>query len=434
MKKFTKSLLSLAIAGAMTLPVAAIDVQLDGKLVNFPDAAPEITNSRTMVPFRAMAEAMGYTVGWDDATHRVTAEHDGRALSFSIGDNKLYIKETPKSEWKELDMDVAPYINLDRTYVPVRFFAEAFDQTVKWDDENKTAVIYDRDGRIAAIDKDFSIVNRADAAEKTAKSSKTYMEYNYRMSDSDEVLALTQISTKRAGDKVLYELNMDFSALAEQGVDYEIDLPMYTGVSPLFGKYDGLADVELNMNDDIDPDMSYSNGIYDFIGEDAKFSISIITDGESAYLNSPQIDALLKSESKEEGGESIVGKIWLKIPATKIDYEYNTIGEMLFWMFEDGIQTDIVENVNSYLEYLDYLSDKHFTKTNNGWQLSYSSEELTASGTVSSDFKDLSLNISAIADDGIGELILTTSALDEMPDFEPDGTVIDLTEINFLGQ
>ena len=40
MKKFTKSLLSLAIAGAMTLPIAAIDVQLDGKLVNFPDAAP----------------------------------------------------------------------------------------------------------------------------------------------------------------------------------------------------------------------------------------------------------------------------------------------------------------------------------------------------------------------------------------------------------
>ena len=434
MKKFTKSLLSLAIAGAMTLPLAAIDVQLDGEFVDFPDAAPEITNSRTMVPFRAMAEAMGYTVGWDDATHRVTAEHDGRTLSFSIGDNKLYIKETPKSEWKELDMDVAPYINLDRTYVPVRFFAEAFDQTVRWDDENKTAVIYDRDGRIAAIDKDFTIVNSADAAEKSAVGSKVYMSYTYKLPDSDDLVSTVQISTERAGDKTLYELNMDFSALAEQGVDYEVDLPMYTGISPIFGKFDGLADVELGTGDELDPDFGYSNGIYDFIGEDARFSMSLITDGESAYISSPQINAVLKAAADPEDGDPSVfdEEIWFKLPATKIGYEYSTIGEMLFWMFEDGIQIDIVENVNSYREYLDYLSDKHFTKTADGWTLDCTNDDLTATGTVSADYADLSITLTT-AIDGVGVLELTTNALDYEPDFAPGENVIDLTEINLLG-
>jgi len=36
------------------------------------DAAPEITSGRTMLPFRFIAQAMGSSVAWDEATQTVT--------------------------------------------------------------------------------------------------------------------------------------------------------------------------------------------------------------------------------------------------------------------------------------------------------------------------------------------------------------------------
>ena len=436
MKKFTKNLLSLAIAGAMTLPIAAIDVQLDGEIVNFPDAAPEITNSRTMVPFRAMAEAMGYTVGWDDATRRVTAEHNGRTLSFKVGDDELLVRETPDSEWVASKMDVSPYIGLDRTYVPVRFFAEAFGQSVKWNDDVKTAVIYDRQGMIDSIDKNFSIVNAADAAEKTAVGSKTYMGYTYKLSDSDEILALIEVSTERGNGKTLYEMNLDFGKLFEyadeSAADFEI--PMDESVAPIFGRFDGLADVEIDSGE-MDPEFGYSNGIYDFMGEDGIFGLSMLSDGTSVYVQSPQINAVILAAVADEGVDpGVLGdEIWLKLPANEIGYACNSLGEMLFTMFEDGDPTAIVDGVNQYLGLLSYLSDKYFTKTTDGWTLDYSDEKLTASGSVSADYSDFAVNVTTNDENGVGELTLTTNALDYAPDFTPGGTVIDLTEIELLG-
>lgn len=438
MNKLTKNLLSLAIAGVMTIPAAAIDisVQLDGETVGFPDAAPEITNSRTMVPFRAMAEAMGYTVGWDDETRRVTAEHNGRTLSFKVGDDELLVRETPDSEWVASKMDVSPYISLDRTYVPVRFFAEAFGQSVKWADDVKTAVIYDRQRMIDSIDKDFSIVNAADAAEKTAVGSKSYMSYTYKLSDSDEILALVEVSTERGDGKTLYEMNLDFGKLIEYADESaeDFEIPMDESVAPIFGIFDGLADVEID-SDEIDPEFSYSNGIYDFMGEDGIFGISMISDGTNIYVKSPQINAVILAAVADEGVDpSVLGnEIWLKLPANEIGYDYNTLGEMLFTMFEDSDPTEIVDGVNQCLGLLDYLNDKYFKKTNDGWVLDYSDEKLTAAGSVSADYRDFAVNVTTVDDNGVGELTLTTNVLDYAPEIAPDGMIIDLTEIDLLG-
>ena len=57
-------------------------------------------------------------------------------------------------------MDVAPTIVNDRTMVPVRFIAEAFDGTVDWDAENQTAYIVYNDNMVEiAIDADIIHVN-----------------------------------------------------------------------------------------------------------------------------------------------------------------------------------------------------------------------------------------------------------------------------------
>jgi len=50
--------------GSKTLVVNGVAINMD--------AAPEITNGRTMLPFRFIAQALGATVSWDEATQTVT--------------------------------------------------------------------------------------------------------------------------------------------------------------------------------------------------------------------------------------------------------------------------------------------------------------------------------------------------------------------------
>ena len=45
------------------------------------------------------------------------------------------------------------------TFVPVRFFAQAFGLTVQWDEQEQTAVLYDREALTAALDERFTVVN-----------------------------------------------------------------------------------------------------------------------------------------------------------------------------------------------------------------------------------------------------------------------------------
>lgn len=84
------------------------------------DAAPIVQNDRTYVPFRALAEAFGAEVAYDEATQAVTAELNGVTVVMTIGSATYTVNGAEKT------MDVAPFVNGSRTMVPVRFAAEAF--------------------------------------------------------------------------------------------------------------------------------------------------------------------------------------------------------------------------------------------------------------------------------------------------------------------
>ena len=101
------------------------------------DAAPIIENNRTFVPFRALAEAFGATVAFDEATQTVTAELDGVTVVMTIGAAEYTVNGVAKTA------DVAPFINGSRTMVPVRFVAEAFGikVTPTYDENGATADI-----------------------------------------------------------------------------------------------------------------------------------------------------------------------------------------------------------------------------------------------------------------------------------------------------
>lgn len=146
MKKIMKVLMLCMLMISVIISTVAfanseIKVAIDGEYVEF-DVQPQLINDRTMVPLRAIFEALGAEVDWDNDTQTVIAMKDDVTVTATIGSTKMYIDDEEKT------MDVAPMLIGGRTLVPVRFVAEAFDCDVDWDGDN--SIVY-----IASLEEDF---------------------------------------------------------------------------------------------------------------------------------------------------------------------------------------------------------------------------------------------------------------------------------------
>ena len=133
-------------------------VQLDGVTIVFSDAEPEKVNGRVMVPFRAIAEAMGAKVDYNAG--QVTASKDGQTLSFTLGSKEVRVLDSTGQLVNTIGFDAALYKKNGRTYVPVRLFGEGFGLTVQWDEDARTVVMYDRDALVEQINNNFTILNK----------------------------------------------------------------------------------------------------------------------------------------------------------------------------------------------------------------------------------------------------------------------------------
>lgn len=111
-----------------------IRVMLDDEYIKF-DVAPQIVNGRTMVPLRAIFEAMGADIEWDGDTSTVAAIKDETVVVAVIGSEIMYVNDDEKI------IDVPPMIVGGRTLVPVRFITEAFGYEVSWDSKNRRVII-----------------------------------------------------------------------------------------------------------------------------------------------------------------------------------------------------------------------------------------------------------------------------------------------------
>ena len=137
---FAVSLLFAAVP-APTASAAGIRVTLDDAELSFSDAQPIMRNDRTFVPFRAIFEGMGASVSWDDSSHTVTANRGDRTIKLTIG-RKACVVDRAGAD-RSFTTDAAPFIEGGRTYVPVRFAAQALGAAVGWDNAAQTVIIVD---------------------------------------------------------------------------------------------------------------------------------------------------------------------------------------------------------------------------------------------------------------------------------------------------
>lgn len=122
-----------------------IDVLVNGEKLEL-DVAPIIVNDRTMLPMRAIFEALGAKVNWIPTGRVIIATKDELMITMQIDNANMVIETTESTEKEVLTLDAAPFILNDRTLVPVRAVAEALKADVIWEAETRTVKVTQNEG------------------------------------------------------------------------------------------------------------------------------------------------------------------------------------------------------------------------------------------------------------------------------------------------
>jgi Skp family chaperone for outer membrane proteins len=96
------------------------------------DTPPVIKEGRTLIPVRAVSEALGAKVEYDDVEKIVTITKDEKVVVFSLTEGTVTVNE------ETVEIDVPAEVMNNRTMVPLRFIAEQLELSVEWDQETQT--------------------------------------------------------------------------------------------------------------------------------------------------------------------------------------------------------------------------------------------------------------------------------------------------------
>ncbi len=105
-----------------------ITIKVNDKLVEFPDAQPFVDgNDRTQVPVRAVSELLNCKVEWQqEVKTAVITKENGDVVKITLDSDIMTLND------REIKMDTTAILKNDRTFIPVRFVAEALGLTVDW--------------------------------------------------------------------------------------------------------------------------------------------------------------------------------------------------------------------------------------------------------------------------------------------------------------
>ena len=123
-----------ALLGQAQAGTVSPTVILNGQKLFF-DVPPLIENGRTLVPLRAIFEAMGAKVYWDAAARKVTATRGTTTVVMPLYSTK------PTINGVVYTLDVPTKIVNNRSLAPLRFVCEAFGGKVTWNGNMRTIKI-----------------------------------------------------------------------------------------------------------------------------------------------------------------------------------------------------------------------------------------------------------------------------------------------------
>lgn len=119
--------------------VKDVTIIINGETLTSP-VAPYIENDITMVPMRAIFEALGAEVEWNEAERMVTAVKDDITLTLVIGKSEI-VRSTSDGIETTVTAENPAVIVEDRTMIPARVISELLGCDVQWNDALKTVTI-----------------------------------------------------------------------------------------------------------------------------------------------------------------------------------------------------------------------------------------------------------------------------------------------------
>ena len=123
---------------SMILRIGDNSIQLwycDKSIDSDPSTVPIIIDGRTFLPIRAIVETMEGEVVWSAESRSITLSANRHTVEMCIGETSYIANTVPK------ELDVAPFIFNERTYLPLRFVAENLGCSVIWIDSTKEVLI-----------------------------------------------------------------------------------------------------------------------------------------------------------------------------------------------------------------------------------------------------------------------------------------------------
>lgn len=173
MKTINKKVASLFLSVLMMMTVFAfginssyaasrISIYIDGDYLNM-DEPPVIRDGRTLVPLRAVTEAVGCTVDYFAEDKRIVVYSPAGGdplLVMTINDRNVtvnnYNGDTGVVTGMVVNIDVPPLIVGGRTMVPLKFIAETIGYDVEWDADTKTVYLFSGGYYESQYDDDFA--------------------------------------------------------------------------------------------------------------------------------------------------------------------------------------------------------------------------------------------------------------------------------------
>lgn len=188
-----------------------IKVYIDNTRLDM-EVMPQIRDGRTLVPMRAIFEALGAEVKWDNDSREASGKLGDTVVTLKIDSKIAYVNGQPK------ELDVPATIVSGRTLVPARFIAETLGAEVDWDNESRTVLINsDIDEimlyKIVRIVDGDTLVAAKNGVEDTVRligidTPELYFE-GQKTDDPEAISALEYAKTVLTGRYVELELDVD---------------------------------------------------------------------------------------------------------------------------------------------------------------------------------------------------------------------------------
>lgn len=143
--------------------VDEVKVKVDGDAIKF-DVPPIMYKERTMVPLRQISDELGIKLEWIPASKTIKLDNGKKKIEIVIDKTTYKIDNEVKNMPYGVPAIVATVNNVDRTLIPLRFMVEAFDYSVKWNGNTKTAEIESakdiKNGDKLVVDVDTNLLMR----------------------------------------------------------------------------------------------------------------------------------------------------------------------------------------------------------------------------------------------------------------------------------